>query len=381
MTSALADSEADEEDELEGVEDNEADGRSLVDKRRSSSSVATSTAATYTPSSIGAAGSYARCLSQGGSASGSRRSSLMLDDATPLASHSVYSRKGKMLFKLGSRGADAGNFTWPRGVAVGQAGLAPLGRSEIIVADSSNHRVQVFDYGGRFLNEFGSYGSAPGQFDCLAGVAINRCSKNYVISDRYNHRIQVFDMAGRFVRSFGEHGREQAKFNLPWGVACDSRLGTVYVCDKENHRVQVFDIDGRYLSRFGSNGAEAGQMQHPHYIAAGLGRIVLTDTNNHRVQVFDSSGRLMRTIGQEGSARGQFKFPRGVAMDETGHIIVGDSGNNRLQIFNPEGIFIKAIGTWGSAEGEFKGIEGVAVDSASNNILVCDRENHRIQVF
>lgn len=40
----------------------------------------------------------------------------------------------------------------------------------------------------------------------------------------------------------------------------------------------------------------------------------------------------------------------------------------------------QSIGTWGSAEGEFKGVEGVAVDW-NNNILVCDRENHRIQVF
>lgn len=41
----------------------------------------------------------------------------------------------------------------------------------------------------------------------------------------------------------------------------------------------------------------------------------------------------------------------------------------------------QSIGTWGSAEGEFKGIEGVAVDTTNYNILVCDRENHRIQVF
>lgn len=40
----------------------------------------------------------------------------------------------------------------------------------------------------------------------------------------------------------------------------------------------------------------------------------------------------------------------------------------------------KSIGTWGSADGEFKGIEGVAVDT-NYNVLVCDRENHRIQVF
>ena len=31
-------------------------------------------------------------------------------------------------------------------------------------------------------------------------------------------------------------------------------------------------------------------------------------------------------------------------------------------------------------EGEFKGLEGIAVNSKSN-ILVADRENHRVQIF
>ena len=67
-------------------------------------------------------------------------------------------------------------------------------------------------------------------------------------------------------------------------------------------------------------------------------------------------------------------------MDDQGYIIVADSGNNRIQIFNAEGVFMKAFGCWGSADGEFKGLEGIAVQS-NGNIVVCDRENHRIQLF
>lgn len=58
------------------------------------------------------------------------------------------------------------------------------------MADSSNHRVQVFDANGKFLKEFGQYGNGEGEFDCLAGVAVNRIGQ-YIIADRYNHRIQV----------------------------------------------------------------------------------------------------------------------------------------------------------------------------------------------
>lgn len=45
------------------------------------------------------------------------------------------------------------------------------------------------------MSEFGTYGNGDGEFDCLAGVAINRIGQ-FIIADRYNHRIQVFDPAG-----------------------------------------------------------------------------------------------------------------------------------------------------------------------------------------
>lgn len=48
----------------------------------------------------------------------------------------------------------------------------------------------MFDSNGIFHKEFGSYGNGEGEFDCLAGVAVNRIGQ-FIIADRYNHRIQV----------------------------------------------------------------------------------------------------------------------------------------------------------------------------------------------
>ncbi|KAL0268206.1 UNVERIFIED_CONTAM: hypothetical protein PYX00_010235 [Menopon gallinae] len=283
-----------------------------------------------------------------------------------------YLQKRRQLFKMGSRGSEPGCFTWPRGIAVGTD-------NSIVVADSSNHRVQVFDSNGNFLKEFGHYGNGEGEFDCLAGVAVNRIGQ-FIIADRYNHRIQVLDPSGRFLRAFGSQGTGDGRFNYPWGITTDA-LGFIYVCDKENHRVQVFQSDGTFVGKFGSHGNKSGQLEHPHYIAvSNTNRVIVSDSNNHRVQIFDVNGRVLSSFGSEGAEEGQFKFPRGVAVDDQGYIFVGDSGNNRIQIFNPDGTFLRAFGCWGSGDGEFKGLEGVAVMS-NGNILVCDRENHRIQVF
>lgn len=138
-----------------------------------------------------------------------------------------YLQKKRVMMKIGSRGTSPSCFTWPRGVA-----CAP--DNGIVVADSSNHRVQVFDSTGRFQFEFGSYGNGEGEFDCLAGVTVNRIG-HLIVSDRYNHRVQVFDATGRFLRAFGSEGRSDGKFSYPWGIATDA-LGFIYVCDKENHR-------------------------------------------------------------------------------------------------------------------------------------------------
>ncbi|KAF2357375.1 NHL repeat [Trinorchestia longiramus] len=282
---------------------------------------------------------------------------------TPIGSihRNQYLKKQHLLLQIGSRGSEPGNFTWPRGVAVGPD-------NSIVVADSSNHRVQVFDQNGSFQKEFGSYGNGQGEFDCLAGVAVNRIGQ-YIIADRYNHRIQVFDPSGMFLRSFGSQGSGDGRFSYPWGVTTDA-LGFIYVCDKENHRIQVFQSDGTFVGKFGSLGGKPGQLEHPHYIAvSSTNRVIVSDSNNHRIQIFDINGKVQTTFGGEGAEEGQFKFPRGVAVDEHGYIIVADSGNNRIQVFQPDGTFLKAFGCWGSMEGEFKGMEGVAV-MPNGNILV-----------
>ncbi|ODN06270.1 RING finger protein nhl-1 [Orchesella cincta] len=296
------------------------------------------------------------------------------EDSTSLSSWARYlkNKYGKDKAPTLPAGSDPALFTWPRGIASGPDG-------SIVVADSSNHRIQVFDQHGSFVKEFGQYGNGEGEFDCLAGVAVNRIGQ-FIISDRYNHRIQVFDPSGRFLRAFGSQGSSDGRFNYPWGL-CTDALGFIYVCDKENHRIQVFQSDGTFVGKFGTIGSKIGELEHPHYIAVtSTNKVVVSDTNNHRIQIFDVNGKVLSSFGTEGSEEGQFKLPRGLAVTDEGNIVVGDSGNNRIQIFNPDGTFLHSFGAWGSGDGEFKGMEGVAV-TPNGNILVCDRENHRIQAF
>ncbi|XGW15542.1 hypothetical protein V3C99_001199 [Haemonchus contortus] len=272
---------------------------------------------------------------------------------------------------FGRKGAKEGELNWPRGVCALRGGT-------LAVCDSSNHRVCVFDREGKFLRQFGGYGSGRGQLDSAAGIATFK--SKLIVSDRYNHRVCIFDSDGTYLNSFGGHGQSNGKFNNPWGVAVDE-LGTIYVADKDNHRVQMFDKNGLFVGKFGTNGHGPGQLHNPLFIAVNNAnhQVYVSDSSNHRICVFDVQGMFLFSFGTEGFHGGQFKFPRGVAVDSQSNILVADSGNNRIQVFSSDGEFICTFGTWGGGAGQLKGVEALCV--FDGGIVASDRENHRIQIF
>uniref|UniRef100_A0A1I7USN0 RING-type domain-containing protein n=1 Tax=Caenorhabditis tropicalis TaxID=1561998 RepID=A0A1I7USN0_9PELO len=92
--------------------------------------------------------------------------------------------RGRPRAVFGRKGAKDGELNWPRGICALSGGL-------VATCDSSNHRVCVFDKDGKFVRQFGGYGSGNGQLDSAAGLASSKL--RIVVSDRYNHRISVFE--------------------------------------------------------------------------------------------------------------------------------------------------------------------------------------------
>lgn len=87
----------------------------------------------------------------------------MVDLTAKFVSTSIYPpksqiRRQKMIYhcKFGEFGVMEGQFTEPSGVAVNS-------QNDIIVADTNNHRIQIFDREGRFKFQFGECGKRDGQ--------------------------------------------------------------------------------------------------------------------------------------------------------------------------------------------------------------------------
>ena len=319
----------------------------------------------------------------------------------------------------GGPGDGPGQFNAPEGVTVGP-------ENRLYVADTNNHRVQVFSPEGEFLFAWGSYcdletgegcnsPGGEGQFNTPEGILYNALSGIVYVADSGNHRVQAFSPDGEFLFSWGSAGSAEGQFLNPVGLASDAD-GNVYVVDVVNHRVQVFDFRGRFLRAWGAKGEGAGEFRFPTDIAIHGRSAYVTDNLNHRVQRFTLDGVYLGEWGTPCTLKtgegctdpdgdgplsegdGQFRKPFGIAVDPQGRVYVLDQGNHRVQVFTGDGRF---LGKWGSlcalyglddeipegegcaspeGEGQFLFPKGIAI-APDGTVYVADSDNHRIQVF
>ncbi len=280
----------------------------------------------------------------------------------------VFTPLGAYLTKWGSSGSENGNFSGPYGIAVNTSGY-------VYVADTDNNRVQVFTSSGLFVTKWGASGLEDGNFSNPRGITVNATGYVYV-TDWSNQRVQVFTQTGQFVTKWGTAGSADGEFNHPWGIAANA-TGHIYVVEQHGYRVQVFTQTGQYLSKWnksdGSSGSGNGEFNIPLGIAVNeSGHVFVTDANNNRVQVFTQTGQFLAVW--TGLA-----YPTGIAVTPDMRICTVEQNQPRVQIFAPNGQLLKVIGT-DSSEGNFKTPENIAVN-ATGHIYVSDTGNHRIQVF
>ncbi|XP_024936928.1 E3 ubiquitin-protein ligase TRIM71 isoform X2 [Cephus cinctus] len=279
---------------------------------------------------------------------------------------------------IGNDGDARENLCRPWGVACDKDG-------NIIVADRSNNRIQIFRQDGSFIRKFGTHGTAPCQFDRPAGVAVDG-RRRIIVADKDNHRIQVLTMEGLFLLSFGEKGCRCGQFNYPWDVAVNSECQIV-VSDTRNHRVQLFSAEGIFLRKYGYETTPSmwKHFDSPRGVAFNPeGNVVTTDFNNHRVVVIDSDFLNAKVLGcvsgantSGNSGTKQFLRPQGLVIDDEGNIIIADSRNHRIQIFDSAGTFKWKFGSYGKGPDEMDRPSGITL-SPDGRIVVVDFGNNRV---
>jgi DNA-binding beta-propeller fold protein YncE len=99
----------------------------------------------------------------------------------------IFDASGHYLSSFGQLGDGAGDLHRPKGVAVDSDG-------HIYVVEGVHDVVQVFDESGRFLLAFGESGGGPGQLWLPSGIAI---ADDFIyVADSSNRRVQVYQYLG-----------------------------------------------------------------------------------------------------------------------------------------------------------------------------------------
>ncbi len=277
-----------------------------------------------------------------------------------------------------------------------------------------------------YLSQFGSVGSAGGQFKGPVADAFDGSGNLWVV-DYNNARVQEFSPSGSFIKAVGwgvSDGKSEAEvctkecktgivgsgsgqFSKPEGIAINTisgsaSYGDVYVVDKGNNRVEELNAEGKYVRSIGSLGSGAGQLNTPLGvgIAPENGNVWVGDYSNYRVGVFSETGTFVQTMGWgvtdgksefeictsgcktglAGSSAGQFKGADGVAFSG-GRAYVVDPVNDRVEELSMLGQYIGTFGSKGIGNGQFETPYGINVDPVSGTLFVGDYGNDRIDEF
>src|SRR5437879_162305 len=140
-------------------------------------------------------------------------------------------------------------------------------------------------------------GNAPGEFKRPEGLCVDAQDRVYV-ADSCNHRIQIFSRDGQFIRAYGKAGSGKGELSYPYDICVDA-AGRQYVCEFGNSRIQVFDANDQPLEIIGGPGAEPGRFSNPWGVALdSAGNLYVADSQNHRVQKFI---RKQSVVSSQGS--------------------------------------------------------------------------------
>ncbi len=207
----------------------------------------------------------------------------------------------------------------------------------LLVADTHYYRVLVYTPDGELLKDRtigGQCGFGPGEFNFVTDC-VQDSKGNYYVSEYGEYdRIQKLTRDGRFVLQWGSHGSEPGQFMRPQNMVVDEH-DFIWVADACNHRIQVFDATGDQVDRvmvWGEHGDQPGQLSYPYdLVLDGQGHLYVAEFGNHRVQKFTLDGRSLGTWGTQGRREGQLYQPWALVMDSQRRIHILDTYNHRVQ--------------------------------------------------
>lgn len=295
---------------------------------------------------------------------------------------------------LGGKGHEPRRFSEPRGLSISRSG-------NLYVADTNNHRVQVFGLRGLALKAV--WGKRAKAADVVSPEPVEDC-------------VPVFEHAIGIGQPVA--GDLPGEFNHPWDVVVDGR-GDIYVADKGNHRIQKFNHHTRQFTVID------GTQLAAHFFRALYGpsardRFVFIPARSRLERWPDSLGHdpsdmseviivsedvtstkqarqvLLELIGAKGTTdilaewdaaypgaladfpqpEAAFSSPAHLAVDARDRVYVVDEDNHYVKVLDSSGRVINSLTVKEDVTGDFKPT-AIVIDSEGKLLLAGDDGIHR----
>jgi len=285
------------------------------------------------------------------------------------------------------------------------------------VADTRNHRVQVFDAAGEMVEQWGVHATAAhegdGNLHYPDAIAIAPSGTFGAIGESFENRVQIFDAAPTDAPAPSRTAvipQRRMKAHFGERIDIDGKLLTV--AEPENYRVYVFELSRDIpvvIGDFGERGRRPGQSLRIGGLELDLdGRwLHVTDTAARRISSFGLNyepdeprgyskkravfvrswdidwlseqremNRRLRQLGAKWNIE-----PAVMRHDRDGNVYVLDPRNAMVLVFDESMKLLRAWGGHGTKTGEFRRPTDLVFGRTGEEIFVVDADNHRIQVF
>ncbi|XP_033223794.1 RING finger protein nhl-1-like isoform X2 [Belonocnema kinseyi] len=204
----------------------------------------------------------------------------------------VFDRKGEFLRQMCNKSQEEGKLRSPEGIST-----HPRQRL-LYIADSGNDRIVILDSDGSYQGSIGTTETSAttvNKAGKAVSISVNHLNQptdvvvsltEVVVADSGNHKIKIFNHKGILLHSIGGLGVMRGFFRSPEVVKLDNK-GNIIVGDSGNGRVQIFSRQGELLKSFGEKGSKAGQFSWISglVIKPNL-EIIVADSKNNTLQLF-----------------------------------------------------------------------------------------------
>jgi DNA-binding beta-propeller fold protein YncE len=121
----------------------------------------------------------------------------------------------------------------------------------------------------------------PSVFKDVHGVVFDPSTHRVFVTDRADHRIEIFDENGKFLDQWSTGKPSTPQFLY---MAADR---SVWIADGTTAKIIKFDLDGHYLYSWGSQGDWPGALWNVHGMSVDPeGNLYLAEVNNGRAEKF-----------------------------------------------------------------------------------------------